>query len=285
MLDLLTPDTIANQVSMLRLSMRGPIVLVEGKTDTRVYKRFFLPTPHVRLIYCNGKPVLREAMAKLRARRDDTGVLGICDADYDRILQRRAGENVFYADLHDAETMICYSDAFGRVHEELFDQESSSAEFQRVRDALFTIAAKIGAIRLWNEENKASLKFTGLDAGNYLTDRQQFDIAGYVAALLENSLSARVASNLLLDIAERCNSLAVAEVASGHDFCALLAAEVSITRASDKFTILPQAVEAMLRLSFDDASFSKTELALNLSQWEQSADLDLMTDTACPTVG
>ncbi|WP_169748529.1 DUF4435 domain-containing protein [Streptomyces californicus] len=282
MLDLVTADTIANEVSMLRFAMQGPIVLVEGKTDTRIYRRFFMPAPHVRVVYCNGKPILRDAMQKLSDRSMSRGVLGICDADYDRILRRHRGEGIFYADLHDAETMICYSDSFKRVFDELFDRESTDAEFQAARDGIFSIASRIGGIRLWNEENLASLKFSGVDPGRYLQPGRVFDASAYVTRLLENSSSTTVNHSDLVRMYEQEGSELDGEMASGHDFCALLAAEVNHVRSGGNYQVLPEVVEAMLRLSFDEPSFAKTELANDLSGWEQTSGLDLMTDGACP---
>jgi hypothetical protein len=54
MRELRTATIVANEVSMLRAGMRGPIVLVEGDSDTRLYRKFMLPTPHVRLTHCDG---------------------------------------------------------------------------------------------------------------------------------------------------------------------------------------------------------------------------------------
>ncbi|MDH2388299.1 DUF4435 domain-containing protein [Streptomyces sp. HNM0663] len=283
--DLITADTIANQISMLRMTMRGPIVLVEGKTDTRVYRRFFLPAPHVRVIYCNGKPILREAMAKVHSRRMHHGVVGICDADYERLIGQHHSESTFYADWHDAEIMICHSDAFDRVLEELLDREPAPSEKQAVRNELMKVASTVGAIRLWNEQNRASLKFHGVDIGKHLLDRRQFDIDGYVSELLDNSPYATVNGSDLISVASSGGHLSAgAELASGHDFCALLASEVRRVKSDDDTRIESTMVEAMLRLSFDSECFAKTELAVHLSRWEQVSGMDLMRDEACPAL-
>ncbi|MFH8260619.1 DUF4435 domain-containing protein [Streptomyces roseolus] len=276
MLDLINADIIANEVAMLRNSMNGPIALVEGETDIRVYKRFFMPAPHVRMIYCKGKPVLREVMRKLGDRRVSQGVLGICDADYDRILGRRSGDGVFFADLHDAETMIAHSSSFHRVFDELFNRESSQREFQEVRDSLFAIAARIGAIRLWNERNSTSLKFNGVNPGGHLKSDGAFDVAGFVADLLDNSVSSNISHSDLIEVYGEGSQEKDAEMASGHDFCALLAAQVCHARSSDGYEVAAEVVEAMLRLSFDDSSFSMTDLSRNLGRWEQESGVELL---------
>src|SRR4051794_5575547 len=140
---------------MLRTTTSGPIVLLEGVTDGRLYPRFFLPRPHVRSVFCDGKPNAIGATEELRRRRI-SGILAICDADYDRVIGISRGGDIYYADHHDAETMICFSSAFHRVYEELVDREASLEESQSVRDALVEVACEIGEIRLWSAQNQAS---------------------------------------------------------------------------------------------------------------------------------
>jgi 5S rRNA maturation endonuclease (ribonuclease M5) len=270
----------ANEVMMLRTSMRGPIVLVEGKTDTRLYRKFFVPQ-HVKLVSCDGKPLLYAAMTTIR-KHNTAGVIGLCDADYDRIIGVRKLADIFYADMHDAETMICYSNAFSRVFEELMDHESGSSDFQRPRDSLFDMACTIGEIRLWSLQNNASLKFSGIDPGEYLSSAGELDVEGYITALLENTESTHVdASDLVQVAAARRNNQAGIEIASGHDFCALLAAYVSQSR-SEGCECSQDTVESMLRLGFDAECFAKTDLARVLLLWEEKTGLELMINEACP---
>src|SRR6266576_1056786 len=92
-----TATTLANEVSMLRASMTGAILVVEGIMDVRLYKKFTLPTPHSRIIFADGKPLLLEAMRILEKRQTE-GVLGICDADFDRVLGLASQSNVVNTD-------------------------------------------------------------------------------------------------------------------------------------------------------------------------------------------
>ncbi|MGW0835889.1 DUF4435 domain-containing protein [Streptomyces prunicolor] len=285
MREFISGGNIANEVAMLRMSMHGPIVLIEGTTDSRLYRRFFLPQPHVRSVFCDGKPNLLEAMTEIRRRRID-GVVAICDADYDRVLSIPRGGDVYFADLHDAETMMCYSNAFHRVFEELVSRDAVSEEVQNVRDTLIDIACAIGEIRLWSIQNHASLKFANVDAGDHLRDDLSFDLGQYVAEVLEDSSNGTSSAGELISVAEGRNFKNFgAEIASGHDFCALLAAEIRKRSPDPSAAPAASMIEAMLRLSFDAECFAQTDLARDLDKWQEGKSLDLLTDAALPLGG
>jgi Protein of unknown function (DUF4435) len=277
--EFISANSIANQVAMLRTTMKGPIVLLEGITDGRLYPRFFLPRPHVRAVFCDGKPNLLEAVAEIQNRRTP-GVLAICDADYDRLLDISRGGGIYYADFHDAETMICYSSAFHRVYEELVDREASTEESQAVRDSLVEFACEIGEIRLWSMQNQASLKFVDINPGDYLLPDRSFDLEGYAKRVLEESVNSNANLATLQALAKTRHFRAAGiEVASGHDLCSLLSRVIEFQKSNAP---LPSQIESMLRLSFDAECFARTELVRELDKWQDRNGLDLLTDTALP---
>ncbi|MFJ5638964.1 DUF4435 domain-containing protein [Streptomyces sp. NPDC093223] len=264
---------------MLRTTTAGPIVLLEGITDGRLYPRFFLPRPHVRSVFCDGKPNALGAMQELRRRRV-SGVLAVCDADYDRIIDIPRGGDIYYADHHDAETMICFSSAFHRVYEELVDREASLEESQAVRDALVEVACEIGEIRLWSAQNQASLKFSNVNPGNHLRHDRSFDLESYVSQILEDSQSSNSEFSVLVSLARARNYRSAGiEVASGHDVCSLLSKEIEYQTSDAPPS---SQIEAMLRLGFDAECFAQTELARELNKWQERNELDLLADAALP---
>lgn len=276
MRELRTATIVANEVSMLRTSMRGPIVLVEGDTDTRLYRKFMLPAPHVRLTHCDGKPVLIETMEILQRRRIRQ-IMGICDADFDRIIGEGAVANVFRADLHDAEMMIVHTASFRHVCEELYDTTLNDDAFQTRRDELLGIAARIGAVRMWNNIDHVRLSFRTVDPGEFLGEDGEFSDTDYVSRLLEVSTVAGVSIDRVLAIMQgNRGAVTDGELASGHDFAALLDRDAAIKAQRDRYG--GDVVEKMLRLSFDVASFSSTDLVTQLRRWEEREDVDVLTD-------
>jgi hypothetical protein len=276
MRELRSASIVANEVGMLRASMRGPIVLVEGDTDTRLYRKFMLPTPHVRLTHCDGKPTLNAAMG-LVASRGIPCVLGICDADFDRLLGRTAPQSISWTDFHDAEMMIVYSDAFRHVCEELYGHSLNDQAFQAARDHLIEVAAHIGSVRLWNEENNGRLRFRSVEPGQFL-DSDGFSANDYLARLLEVSADSSInLDQLSIVYADARTAIGLGELATGHDFSSLLDKDSAVK--SDRAPYGAEAVEKMLRLSFDVRSFAATRLLSDLRAWERAQDADLLDDS------
>ncbi len=260
---------------MLRTSMTGPIVLVEGDTDTRLYRKFILQAPLVRLTHCEGKPALLEAMSLIEDR-GIRGVLGICDADFDRITGRSMRSDIVRADLHDAEMMIVHSGAFKHLCEELYEMNMDDGSFQARRNTLLRMAANIGALRLWNEENKGSIAFHAVDPGGFLMG-DEFSCDDYLSKLLELSPGSSITFEQARDILSGGHvGIQDGELACGHDFTALLDANAAMTTGRESYGA--ETVEKMLRLSFDPVNFGKTALVAEMRRWEQRTDSDLLAD-------
>lgn len=272
-----TPVTVANQVSMLRASMKGVILLVEGDLDVRLYRRFALPIPHSRTILCQGKPVLLEAMDILAGRRV-RGVLGVCDADFDRILGIAAPANIAYTDFHDSEVMIACSEALALVVGEVMGSLMPSEIVPTKRDLLMGFAASVGRVRIWSKETEAHLTFRGIDAGSFLSSGA-FDLDGYCSAVLDNGPSAGYDLASLLEVARNHRSQAeITELAVGHDFVSLLDAHIAIERAESRMG--SRVLGSMMRLAFDSACFRKTNLCRAIVAWEEETGFDVVADDA-----
>lgn len=210
--------------------------------------------------------------------RSISGVLGICDADYDRVTGKRLRANVVHADLHDAEMMIVHSPAFRNVHAELYEAVVGDGAFQASRDTLLNIAADIGAVRLWNEENKLNLTFRSVSAGDFLGPNREFEYAGYIGSLIEASPSGCPSSAEVMRVVEqRRSDVADGELACGHDFSSLL--DVDAAYSADREAYGVEVVEKMLRLAFDDASFGGTHLVRDLQSWEDQSGLEVLEST------
>jgi hypothetical protein len=275
-----TATTLANEVSLLRASMNGAILVVEGVMDVRLYKKFALPVPHSRTVFADGKPLLLEAMRILEKRQTE-GVLGICDADFDRVLGLAPQSNVVSTDYHDAEVMIANSDAFEPVLAEISAEIIGPTSAVQVRDSLMAIAARIGRIRLWNRENDARLTFRGVNAGTFLSAGFAFDLDGYVSKVLENGPSRIGDRTTLLDAANTYYSQALSgEVAVGHDFASLLSSYIEIQRPGT--TPGPEVLEKMFRLAFDVLCFRKTDLSRGIMAWEEGTSFEVLIEDARP---
>ncbi|MFI1855684.1 DUF4435 domain-containing protein [Streptomyces sp. NPDC020480] len=266
------PVRIANEVGMLRSGMKGPIVLVEGTTDTRLFRRLFIPSPRSRVIHCKGKSNLLAAI-KLVASRGITGVLGICDADFDRVSGVTSRKGVFPVDHHDTEVMILQSPAFTHFYVELYERDAEKREIERTRRRLLGHASAIGKLRLWSEQNGGQVGFKGLMAGEYLRKDGTFDLQACIVALTADR---DLDSSALLSIAQASNGLLEPEISCGHDLTSLLDSDAALRRRSA--THGRNVIEKMLRLSFDFQSFSTTQIYVDLRSWEKDEQLKLLPD-------
>ncbi|MFI8421751.1 DUF4435 domain-containing protein [Streptomyces sp. NPDC085479] len=267
------PTRIANEVGMLRSGMAGPIVLVEGTTDTRLFRRLFMPSPQVRVIHCKGKSHLLSAM-QLVTDRGVTGVLGICDADFDRLLGTPTVKGVFPVDHHDTEIMICESPAFNHFYVELYEREADDKEVQRTKMRLLGHAANLGKLRIWSLQNGGSIGFKKLNAGDFIERDGGFDLKSCIDELISEK---DMDSNALLSLAKNKTESPDAEMSCGHDMTSLLDADAAIRRRSDTYG--RDVIEKMLRLSFDSKSFSATNMYASLKSWEEEEGIKLIPDS------
>ncbi|MQS39453.1 DUF4435 domain-containing protein [Streptomyces katsurahamanus] len=267
------PVRIANEVGMLRSGMGGPIVLVEGATDTRLFRRLFIPSPQARVIHCKGKSNLLGAIDMVTSR-GITGVLGICDADFDRLLGEPAIDNVFPVDHHDTEIMICASPAFSHFYAELYEREADDREMQRTRARLLNYSSIIGKLRLWSIQNGGKVGFKTLNAGEFIERDGVFNIQSCIETLM---VGKDLDSNTLLSVAKTSTESPETEISCGHDFTSLLDFDAAIRRRSRPHG--REVVEKMLRLSFDAKSFSNTQMYVALRSWEKEERLKLIPDS------
>jgi hypothetical protein len=275
-----TSIILANQVSLLRASMTGAILVVEGVLDVRLYKKFALPAPHSRAVFAEGKPTLLGAMEILEKRHVE-GILGICDADFDKILAAEPRANVVSTDEHDAEIMIACSAALESVLAELSGDAIGAGEVPQVRNELMAIAAEIGRVRLWNKENDARLTFKGVEPGAFLSPGFTFDLDGYIGKVLENGSSQKADLATLLHAAKTHRSqAAVSDLAVGHDFVSLLDSQIEIQ--SPGGAPGSEMLEKMFRLAFDAACFRQTDLSRKIISWEETTGFEILIEDARP---
>jgi hypothetical protein len=277
---LLTASSIANEVGMVRASSRAAIALVEGDDDTRLFRRFVMPRPHAHLIPCRGKSTLLETMAIIQDR-GTPGVLGVCDADFDRVTGVHY-PSVIYTDHHDAEVMIAHSAAFLRVLDELVPAETL-ARFQGdptvLRDVLLDHASQIGRIRLHCLQAGISIDFKAVDAGSFMSV-EGFDLTRYISQALSVSPASIVSTQELIDATDGLTAFPVGELTQGHDLCAITDA-ISASPESPRRGAF--GLGSILRLAFDSVCFRATDLASNIEAWEARTGFELLDSEACPT--
>ena len=114
-----TGQAIANEVLLIRDSYSGPILLLEGDNDEKLFGRFVVD-PNIHIIPAWGKENVIEAVTILESCEDVRGFLGIVDADFGHVDGSIPdSRNIVATDDHDLEMMIVRTKAFCAVLSEL----------------------------------------------------------------------------------------------------------------------------------------------------------------------
>lgn len=165
----LKPEDIANEISMLASFGGDAVLAVEGVTDSRLYGKFC--NDNVQIVVGHSKSNVRRAVDECWNNRNIDNVVGIVDADLDRIRGRKRTPPIFSTDQRDLETMMLASPALDDVLTEYADKdalESFTNEYGPVFDAVVSACYPIGLMMYVSEKYKLSLNFRNLDFGLFI---------------------------------------------------------------------------------------------------------------------
>jgi hypothetical protein len=280
MREYLSGDDIANQISMMRSSWRGAVLVVEGSSDLKMYARF--ADPSVAITIAHSKEKVLEVVRLMREKRHDDKVLGIVDADLDLVLGKKREPPVFATDLRDMEMMAISSPAFDSVMVE-YGLRNRVESFQKRRgplaQAVVDACYSVGVLMRISHDRSLSLSFKDLDFGSFVDPQSlTLDIRGMVREVIRCSRSPRVSEKeLVREIAETAVSPEGRWLyARGHDAVEvmLLALQGGLGSPS-AMRIGPAAIESGLRMSYERSFFEKTGLYEDSRRWAESEGVAL----------
>jgi hypothetical protein len=284
MLEMITGETIASEVEMVRTSFKGAILIVEGDKDESLFRKF-TDNSSCNIIIAYGKEKVLAAMEILN-KDNKTGILGFVDADFWRLEEYVHGiPNILTSDLNDTESMIISSSAFERVVKE-YCSDAKVAKISDLRSFLFERAATIGILRFASRKFSLNLSFQSLDYGK-ITAKNCIDInintlVRHVSQLtVESRKEKGIAEKVPPDkeIIEKCNEIVEATksisdmtlLCCGHDLMGLFAVGLRRLLASLTAAVAEhENVEKIFRLAYDTADFLTTSLANAMLEWEKS---------------
>jgi len=194
-----TVYSIVNAARMMRTQYTGTILIVEGSTDARVYRRLVSET-ECRVIHATGKDKAISALKMLENGSFD-GVLTIVDADFQRLDDIDPNSsNLLMTDSHDLETMILHSDALDNVLSE-FGSEGEIEKLGRpIRDILLDGGLPIGYLRWLSSPTKdnLSLKFKELSFDKFVDEKTLcVDVDNLIRELKTDSKDSALDDNVI----------------------------------------------------------------------------------------
>lgn len=270
----LTADDIANSARMMRTQYKGSIMIIEGSTDMRLYKRF-VDDRKCRLIPANGKENAIKVVEILE-RYGFEGILTIVDADFWRLdgfdFEER---NVLVTDTHDLETMIIASDALERLLEEFAAPFKLQKIRTPVREMLLEAAMPIGLFR-WlssSSRDKLSLRFKDMEFDNFMEKMPlSVNIRHMIREVKENSREyslneKKLKKKIITLLKEEHDPW---QACSGHDVVEILAYGLrEVFGNSDSRYVTEGIIDRSLRLAYDITMFRETELYHSIQEWEE----------------
>ncbi|MBV6500384.1 MAG: hypothetical protein CJBNEKGG_02862 [Prosthecobacter sp.] len=279
MLQNLNQHTIANDVRMRATSFKGAFLLVEGRSDQKLYVKF-TDSSHTQVLPCKDRSDTLGAIGILNSVGFNRAA-AIIDADFDRIEGvAPPHSNVFFTDRHDAEMMMmeCHQ-AYSAVMSEFASPDKlatwQAASTKPLLDSIIEESAKIGALMLHSKRTNSGFKFGSFDnelCFSDFTDRQtlRIDRDQLLQHVLNRSqrshtprppIHASVAAIL-------ASNYDVRDLARGHDVLDLLGFGLRRTVGScDQKDCEGYVLERFLRVAYPIECFSQTSLYRDLKAW------------------
>ena len=281
MREYLTASDICNQMSMERSSFDGIYLVVEGVTDERLYEKF-IDKESVKIVEAHSKDNVKGSVRCMQGDRRDPKVIGITDADLDRLNGKKAQPPMFHTDCRDLEMMIMRSNALEDVLDEYCDQERLDAfckRFGQVRNCVVSAGYPIGLLMHISQREGLGLCFKNLPFYDFIDTRSlSLDASRMVEAVIFNSKSCRMSRKALLrrlsEEAERLDDQWLA--VRGHDAVDILLIGLHRTFGAFNSKSLNEGeLGGALRLAFSDECFRGTDLYKDTSAWAEERSLSL----------
>ncbi len=286
MREYLNADSYANTVRLLQDVVKGPICVLEGETDRKVYIGMF-NGQEVRHV-CAG-PFVATVIDRLNTTATE-GVFGINDADFCRLDGSCPSvDNLFLTDYHDLEVGLLFSGAFSKVIREMGSEEKlkramGDGGVDGLREVLLKAAAPLGALRWLNNSNSYALKFDGIDFSKFVDDALLTgDTTRMCNLVCQRSGKHGLLQDTLTEVAAVFEGNPdQKQLCCGHDLVEVMGVALrkcwGTKNASD---VSEERLSQSLRLAYGKPEFTGTLLYEALKNWqERHPDYQLFADAA-----
>ena len=264
------PIARANEIRLKRQQHNGCFLVVEGRDD-RLFFEQYIDADSCAIVVADGKQNVAEVIHLLD---EDcfTGVVGVVDADLDRLLDiELESNNIIVLETVDLEALLIQSSALERVLVEL-GSRGKIARFEKdVREALLEAATTIGCLRLHSLREELSLKFEGV---NYAKCMDSPSLTVDVRLLVREVKNRSGRSDLKCqEIAGEIDVIRRAledrwMVCYGADMVEILAFGLRRTLGTNNAgAVEPDVIRMSLRLGFQHSDLINSKLASDLQEW------------------
>lgn len=274
MIENLSATDISNHISMMRSAFKGTIVVVEGITDSRLFGKFIDDKKSMTVI-AYSKDNVRRAVAECRNRGDRT-VIGIMDADLDRLYGKTCKPPLFVSDKRDLESMILSSHALDDILAEYADPETLKAFEQKhgeVRDVIARAGYPLGLMMYISAREGLGLNFKDLDHSLFINRKTLgVDVGKMVDEVYGNSVSSGIGKKAMLDMISAEEEILDDpwDAVRGHDAVQILLMGLTDTFGSYNGRGMKCGqLGGALRLAFGYEYFRNTEIYRDTEEWSR----------------
>lgn len=253
-------------------AFKGVFLLLEGDSDSRLYRKF-IDTNGCSPVPAHGRDNVLGAMTILLAEQKP-GIVAIIDRDFDTISKvDMENEHLIATDSHDLETMLLQS----RALESLLLEKASDAkltaymkDYGDVRQKLLSLATPVGCLRYISITEGLCLKFEGLKFSEFIDKNDlSLDMSRLIKSVKNNSGKHGLDEKAL---SEKVATLLAGGhddwmIVCGHDMiCAL---SVCLQKAWGNQNYSSADLESTLRCAYEEVFFKLTRVYSRIEDWQE----------------
>ena len=241
-------------------------ILLEGKSDLRLFRKFFnLKNCKVETIP-GGKFKLEECVGKLV--KISPLIVGIRDADFVHLgVKPYKKANVFLTDFHDMEMMLVSEDeVFSALIFEFTNLPKD--KHSDIRNNILVSIEQIGYLKWLNEEENLEYKFEAAFQDLTSFVNLEIDFEQYFTRVLSKSPNAKITDKtIILDkmkVLKDTNPNPL-QLCNGHDFMKAFAQYIKQDGSGKNFS--DKHVASSCRMIYTFNHYSRTKLHHNVKMW------------------
>lgn len=238
------------------------IILVEGRDDYILFKKFFKNSSSITIQPKGGCGPLQETISLV----DNNLLIGIMDADFNRVFNNKINQRIFLTDCHDIEISML-------ENYEVITAINSEYETNIDINIIYEKLTPLTVLRFYQAITNKKIDFECVE--NTLNKIYTDDCL--TIETLINKLGLQNEKNIIQDInssQELIKNLKLSELCNGHDACAIIAADINIQKSKknlnneynkqekkkEKMHISKDVIHSSLRLSYSNSNFKSSAL-------------------------
>lgn len=287
----ITPQRIAASI-ILNAREYDSFVVVEGKTDCAVFKKF-INKKSVKLEIAFGHENVIKVMEELK-KQSFNGAIGIIDSDFHRLDNDFLdNQSVVLTDYHDIEIMLINSNSFDSVLENYVQSEKLEEKYGNLdgyRQHIYDVTKHLGYLKWYSHKNNIGLvfkpstpdgkqidysKFVSVETLDFLGYDKLIDcIYNYCHGKNKILISKDELKKQLVEFIKDCD---LCHLCNGHDLVHIISLSLrkNISNLNSRAVSADQIAKELI-LAYEARYFETTSLYSAIKSWEATTGLPVL---------